>query len=195
VYGVPSGRPFVEDDPPQPVSPYGASKLAGEAIVRGYAHTFDIEAVALRIFNTYGPRQPRYVLLDVLRKLQADPHRLTLLGDGTQVRDYSYVDDTVAAFLLAGLHDDANSHVYNLAGGEPVSIAELVQRLLRVMGLRDVGITYTGQSWKGDIPSLVADTSRLRALGFRPRVDLDAGLARTVDWFRATQAVALARGA
>ena len=194
VYGTPRGRPFREEDAPAPVSPYGASKLAGEALGLAYAHAYGLEFVALRVFNTYGPRQPRYVLSDLLRKLHGDPARLEVLGDGTQVRDYCYVTDTVAAFLLAGAAPGAAGRALNLATGRPVSIRHLVERLLAILGLEGVEVTYTGASWPGDIRALVGDGSRLRALGFVPQVDLEEGLRRTVAWFRSERAATAPAG-
>jgi UDP-glucose 4-epimerase len=138
----------------------------------------------VRIFNTYGPRQTRYVMFDLLTKLRACPERLEVLGDGEQVRDYCYVSDTVDGLLIAAQKGVAGS-VLNLASGEPVVIRELVGRVLKTAGLDGTTeVCYTGHTWRGDIPKLLGDSTKLRQLGFKPRVSLEEGLRRLNDWVR-----------
>jgi UDP-glucose 4-epimerase len=182
VYGEPTYTPMDEEHPLRPISPYGASKLGAEALGRAYHHTYGLPFTAIRIFNTYGPRQPRYVIYDLFRKLERDRDRLEVLGTGEQVRDYCYVADTAGAFLSVALEDEAIGGVYNIAGGQPISIRDLVGLILETLGLADTAIHYTGQSWPGDITRLVADTTRLRGLGFAPTVDLRDGLRRFAEW-------------
>jgi len=182
VYGEPRYTPMDEEHPLRPISPYGASKLAAEALGRAYHHTYGLPFTAVRIFNTYGPRQPRYVIHDLFRKLARDRDRLEVLGTGEQVRDYCYVTDTAAAFVEVASDDRTIGEVYNIAGGQPVSIRELVALILETLGLTATVPYYTGQSWPGDITRLVADITRLRALGFAPTVDLREGLRRFAAW-------------
>lgn len=188
VYGEPLLTPMSEEHQLRPISPYGASKLAAESLGLAYHHTYDLPFTAVRIFNTYGPRQPRYVIHDLFRKLERDSRRLEVLGTGEQVRDYCYVDDTARAFCDLCERDDAVGRVYNIAGGTPLSIRELVALILECLGLHDTTVHYTGVSWPGDITRLVADITRIRATGFAPTVDMPTGLARFRDWLQSNDA-------
>jgi UDP-glucose 4-epimerase len=184
VYGIPERVPVDESHATRPISPYGVSKLAGENYCYAYWHEHALDVVTVRIFNTYGPRQTRYVMFDLLAKLRACPERLEVLGDGEQVRDYCYVSDTVDGLLIAAQKGAAGS-VLNLASGEPVVIRELVGQMLRTTGLDGATeVHYTGHSWTGDIPKLLGDSTKLRRLGFKPRVRLEEGLRRLNDWAR-----------
>lgn len=181
VYGEPQDVPTDEKHPLMPSSFYGESKLAGERLGMMFHAMFDLGFTAIRIFNTYGPRQPRYVLADLIRKLNRNPHQLEVLGTGDQVRDYCYVSDTVGAFISAAENDGAAGEVYNIAGGNPISIRDLVAVILEVMDLPGCKVTYTGQSWRGDIARLVADISKISATGFKPKVSLKEGIRLTIE--------------
>ncbi len=182
VYGEPVYTPMDENHPLRPISPYGASKLGAEALGLAYHHTYGTPFTAIRIFNTYGPRQPRYVIFDLFRKIQRDSHRLEVLGTGDQIRDYCHVNDTVGAFLALSQDPDAVGEVFNIAGGHPVSIKELVGLILETLGLEDTEVTYTGTSWPGDITRLVAGIEKIKAAGFSPTIGLQAGLKDFADW-------------
>jgi UDP-glucose 4-epimerase len=184
VYGIPERVPVDESHATRPISPYGVSKLAGEKYCYAYWHEHALDVVTVRIFNTYGPRQTRYVMFDLLTKLRACPEKLEVLGDGEQVRDYCYVSDTVDGLLIAAQKGVAGS-VLNLASGEPVVIRELVGRMLKAAGLDGTTeVCYTGHTWRGDIPKLLGDSTKLRRLGFKPRVSLEEGLRRLNDCVR-----------
>jgi UDP-glucose 4-epimerase len=184
VYGIPERLPVDESHATRPISPYGVSKLAGEKYCYAYWHEHALDVVTVRIFNTYGSRQTRYVMFDLLAKLRACPERLEVLGDGEQVRDYCYVSDTVDGLLIAAQQGVAGS-VLNLASGEPVVIRELVARMLKIAGLDGrTEVCYTGHTWRGDIPKLLGDSTNLRRLGFKPQVGLEEGLRRLNDWVR-----------
>ncbi len=176
VYGNPVYTPMDEKHPTNPISPYGASKLAIEILGRAYLSTYKLPFVTMRIFNTYGERQPRYVMYDLLRKLYKDSSKLEVLGTGYQVRDYSYVYDTARAFILAAEKGEAGE-IYNIAGGNPVSIRDVVKRIIDVLKIKDVKVTYTNKSWKGDISVLSADISKIqKKLSFKPSVSIDDGV-------------------
>lgn len=182
VYGEPDYVPMDEKHPLRPISPYGASKLGAESLLLSYHHTFDLGCTVVRIFNTYGPRQPRYVMYDLFRKLEKDRSQLEVLGTGEQIRDYCYVSDTAAAFLNLALNEKANGEVYNIAGGQPISIAGLVDQIIETLALTDTKVHYTGQSWPGDIKRLMADISKIQGTGFKPTVNLKDGLRRFAEW-------------
>ena len=182
VYGVPTYTPMDEHHPLEPISPYGASKLAAERLGIAYARALDANFVVARIFNTFGPRQRKYVMFDLLNKLHADPHHLEVLGDGSQLRDYSYVGDTVRA-LMTIMESGHSGEAYNIAGGNPTYIRDLVTILAGVMNLNgSLKVTFTGQSWKGDIPAMVADIGKLKSLDFTPSTPFADGVRNLHDW-------------
>lgn len=177
VYGEPLYLPIDELHPLNPVSPYGASKLAAERQGCAFQTTYGLKFSAFRIFNAFGPRQRRYVLYDLLQKLRQDPTQLEVLGTGKQIRDYINVADAVDAFVSAIQHADVRTGVYNLASGHPTTIAELVDTLVRTLQLDDIAITYKGASWQGDINALCADISRLKAaFNLSPARELSRGM-------------------
>lgn len=178
VYGEPAYTPMDEAHPLRPISPYGASKLAGERMGFVYREAYGLDFAAARIFNIYGPRQPRYVMADLYHKLKRDPHRLEVLGDGTQVRDPCYVSDAVGALWLLFRKGEGCT---NVAAGAPTTVRHIAEGLVaRVApGAR---IVYTGKSWAGDIKALIADTRKLRRMGWKPEVSLEEGLNRFVEW-------------
>jgi UDP-glucose 4-epimerase len=183
VYGEPQYTPIDEKHPTSPRSPYGASKLSIECLGIAYYETFKLPFTSIRIFNTYGIRQPRYVMYDLLRKLYENPTKLEVLGTGEQIRDYSYATDTANCFLLAVQHDNAVGEIYNVAGGTPISIKDLVERLIFILGLRKVDIVFTGKSWPGDINILSANISKAKnELGFQPKISIDDGIKLLNAW-------------
>lgn len=183
VYGEPEYSPMDELHPTNPASPYGAAKLAIEKLGFAYHRSFGLPFTAVRIFNTYGVRQPRYVMYDLLKKLYRDPTKLIVLGTGEQVRDYSYVTDTARCFLLAAADDASSGEVYNVAGAYPITIRDLADKLIAIRGAGDVSVSFTGSSWPGDIAILAADITKAeKLLGFAPTVELHDGLARLDSW-------------
>ncbi len=179
VYGEPIRTPIDEGHPLQPISPYGASKLAGERYGFAFKETYGIDFAAIRIFNTYGPRQPRYVMYDFIHKLRRDPSLLEVLGTGEQIRDYCYVSDMADAFVLVAGHGRG---VYNAAGGSPTSIKELAELMVSIIS-PEAEIRYGGKTWAGDVNTLYADITRIRELGFEPKVGFEEGVRKMIGWF------------
>lgn len=172
VYGHILYTPIDEMHPTDPVSPYGISKLAGEKYCLAYYREYGLPVVILRIFNCYGPRQPRYVMHDVILKVKRNPATLGIIGDGSQVRDFCYVSDVVDAFLLAC---EETGQTFNVGSGTPTSIMSVVESIKDLMA-PTARIISEGNTWRGDIPVLVSNAARLRSLGFSPKVDLLTGL-------------------
>ena len=190
VYGDLGTVELSEDfGPLAPISTYGASKLAGEALLRAYCHMFGLSARAFRFGNVVGPRQTHGVGFDFLRQLSASPHHLRILGDGSQSKSYLDVGDAVEAVMLASKTDPA-FEVYNVATGDYVTVRTIAEMAIDCMGLKpgDVRLEFTGgdRGWKGDVPVVRLDTSRIRALGWRNRLSsreaLRSSMEAMVDW-------------
>lgn len=184
VYGEPQRPVLDENHPLRPGLPYAGSKLAAECLLESYARCWNLDLRRVRLFNTFGPRQPRYVMFDLLEKLRRDPRRLEILGTGAQRRTYNYVADTVQALLCVGAHPGARGQVYNVGGDRAVTIRELADLIVNAIGIAPPTIVCTGQSWPGDIVNLIGDSSRLQALDCRAEVGLEEGLRRLVAWHR-----------
>ena len=173
VYGDRGARRIAEDDGPfEPVSTYGASKLAGEALVSAYAHMFGVRGCAFRFGNVVGARQTHGVGYDFLRKLRHDPARLQVLGDGSQSKPYVHAGDVVAAVLLAAERSEAPYGVYNVATDDLLTVREIAGLAIAALGLEpaSVEVRYGSSSrgWAGDVPVVSLDSGRIRALGWRP---------------------------
>ena len=183
VYGEPAELPIRETTALQPISPYGYSKLSSEHVMNCHHSVYGVPGVAARIFNAYGPRMARFVILDFLRKLGNDPNILSVLGSGQQVREFTYVRDAVSAFLHLAVYGECGQ-AYNVSGGSPMSILDLAGRIIAARGLTDTcSIETTGASWIGDAQRWTTDTSKLQALGFTAEWDIDMGLRETISWF------------
>lgn len=191
VYGDAPETPVREDAPPAPVSPYAVSKLAGEHYCRVFGDIHGIEAVALRYFNVYGPGQPsdgRYAtVIPLFLEALMSGRRPVVFGDGSLARDFTYVDDVVAATVAAAEAPAAPGRVYNVGVGKPFSLLELLGILGRLTGVAPDPVHEEARP--GDVARTHADSSAAaRDLGFAPSVRLEEGLARTVEWFRARRA-------
>jgi UDP-glucose 4-epimerase len=177
-----------EDLVPQPKSPYGAAKLAAEYYCRAFTATYGLETVALRYFNVFGPRQdPASEYAAVIPKFitrMLAGHAPIIYGDGTQSRDFTYIDNVVYGNLLAAKVPDIGGEAMNLATGGRVTLLELVARLNALLNT-DFAPTLAAER-PGDIQHSQANIERARRLmDYDPPVDFDTGLARTVAWFRA----------
>lgn len=175
--------PLIERAYVRPTSPYGAAKVAGEAYCAAYHRSFGLDVRVARMFSVYGVRMTRFAIHDLIRKIQANPLEISLLGDGSQIRDYLYIDDAVAG-LVAIAVDGRPGEDYNLASGIPVTMFELVRYIAELMECPTLRVVPTGHSFAGDVPRWYADISKIRSIGFVPEVGLDEGLRRTIEWCR-----------
>jgi UDP-glucose 4-epimerase len=184
LYGEQSHQPVHEQQNPHPNSPYGVSKIAAEHYVSTLGSLYDIETVSLRVFNAYGPGQelpPSYppVIPQLLKQAEAGGS-LVILGDGTQSRDFVFVDDVVDALLAAATAIDINRAVINIGSGREVSINDLADYVARATGKRVNVLHNPTQS--GGVSRLVADVNLARQLlGWVPRTDLETGLCSTLE--------------
>lgn len=187
VYGDSPALPKVETMPVRPLSPYAISKLAAEQYALVFTSLYGLEAVALRYFNVFGPRQdPSSQYAGVIARfctsaLAGAPY--TLDGDGQQSRDFTYVDNVVRANILAASAPDAAGQVFNIACGQRVSLLDMIAALNRLVG-RELPIEQR-PARAGDVRHSLADIDRARrVLGYAPEVSFEAGLARTLEWYR-----------
>jgi UDP-glucose 4-epimerase len=174
VYGENPGVAFAEDyGPCKPISTYGASKLACEALISAYCHMFGLTARAFRFANVVGPRQTHGVGYDFVRRLKNDPTRLRILGDGLQSKSYIHVDDILDAVFLANERCPARYDVFNVATGDYITVREIADAAVAVCGLKAGGVQYefTGgdRGWKGDVPIVRFNCDKIQSLGWKCR--------------------------
>jgi UDP-glucuronate 4-epimerase len=181
IYGESEALPTPEDATPQPLSPYGVTKLAAEQLCRLYHAEQGVDAVALRFFSVYGPRQRPDMAFRRFCEAAAAGAPIEIYGDGRQTRDFTYVGDVVAAVLAAGAADGVAGEAYNIGGGSRVSLAAALELLAAIAG-RPLDVRHH-QRESGDVQDTGADIALARqALGFAPGTDLRAGLAAEFEW-------------
>jgi nucleoside-diphosphate-sugar epimerase len=184
VYGQALRYPTAEDDLPAPHSPYGVTKLAGEHLCALYAANWGVPAVALRYFTVYGPRQRPDMAIHRILEAGLDGTRFPLHGDGSAVRDFTFVDDVVAATLAAADGDLEPGVVLNVAGGTEVAMKELLELAAEALGV-EIAVEHRPPA-SGDVDRTGGTTDRAGALlGWAPTVGLVEGLARQAAWHRA----------
>ncbi|HEX2988602.1 MAG TPA: NAD-dependent epimerase/dehydratase family protein [Chloroflexota bacterium] len=180
IYGDAKELPVTEETIPQPISPYGVTKLAAEHLCRLYWVNFRVPTVSLRYFTVFGPRQrPDMGFHKFFRALLRDDE-ITLYGDGDQTRDFTFVSDAVAA-NLACMEAPVTGEVFNIGGGSRISVNRVLELMQAISG-RKARIQRLEEQ-KGDVRHTFADTSRAReALGFRPSVSTEEGLRAEWEW-------------
>lgn len=181
VYGT-GGDALRARGEPRPKSPYGVSKLAAEALVGAYSTTFGIPTVSLRYFSVYGPRQRPDMAAHRFIESMLDGRPITIFGDGSQVRDYSFVGDIVDATIRSLSTDLPLASVLDIASGNPVDVSTLIDHLQQLLPLEGVAVERVGER-RGDVQrtSGQIDLAQER-LGWSPRTDLRSGLAQQVAW-------------
>ena len=184
VYGINAKVPFSEDDPiRQPISPYAATKGAGELLCHTYSHLYGLRCICLRFFTVYGPRQRPDLAIHKFARLITQGKPIPVFGDGTTRRDYTYVDDIIDGVMAAISYDKRDYEVINLGESRTVELSELIQLLEKEL---DTHATIERQPPQpGDVPQTFADISKARALlGYDPKTQIEDGLRRFVEWFR-----------
>lgn len=175
VYGEPKQIPVPENAPLKPISVYGASKLACEALIHAYATLYDIKSVSLRYANVVGPRLRHGVIYDFITKLIKNTRRLEILGDGTQKRSFIYIEDAIRATMLALYHASESYEVYNVATENWITVKQVADIVVDALGLSNVKYifkpTLRGVGWPGDVKEIALDIGKLKALGFKPKYD------------------------
>jgi nucleoside-diphosphate-sugar epimerase len=185
VYGDAEAYPTKEADRPQPVSPYGVSKLAAEHLCTLYARNFGVPTVSLRYFTVYGPGQRPDMAFTRFCRSAVTGTPITLFGDGTQVRDFTFVDDIVDANFKAGFGSAPAGSVFNVAGGSNVSVNEVIDTLSEMAG-RPLEVSRS-EAVKGDVRRTSGSTDSIQAeLGWEPTVVLRDGLREQFEWAERT---------
>ena len=182
VYGSPRSTPVNEEHPLAPVSPYGVSKLAADRYANVYASVFGLSTVAMRCFALYGPRHRKQVVFDLMNKLRAGEGAAEVIGTGEEERDLCFVTDIVRAACTVALRAPFQGEVYNAGGTVAFKVGRLAEMIAEAMGY-EPRLSFTGAMRPGDPRVLVADVSRLRALGWEPKTSLEEGLKKTAEWF------------
>lgn len=188
--GAPAGEvepPIHEELPPHPVSPYGASKLAGEGYCSAYKRSFGIDTVALRFGNVYGPGSvhKNSVVAKFIRRA-LDSEALEIFGDGTQTRDFIYIDDLINAVILAATKPDIGGETFQIASSRETTVGEITEQLVEILearGIKGIHIIHS-ETRVGDVKRNYSDTTKAKTrLGWKPATKLKAGLGQTVDYF------------
>lgn len=184
VYGINAKVPFGEDDPiRQPISPYAATKAAGELLCHTYSHLYGLRCVCLRFFTVYGARQRPDLAIHKFARLMTSGKPIPVFGDGSTRRDYTYIDDIISGVMAAVVYDESNYEVFNLGESETVELRELISILEKTLDCHAVIDQQPPQP--GDVPQTFADITKARQLlGYNPQTRIEDGIKRFVDWFR-----------
>jgi UDP-glucose 4-epimerase len=186
VYGEAAKVPTPEDYAPlRPISIYGASKLASEALVTAYAYTYGFKAVIYRIANVVGPRSRHGVVYDFVQKLKKNRSELEILGDGTQTKSYLYVSDCIEAMLLGIENSSEQVEIYNIGSEDQIDVKTIANIVVEEMGLKDVKFVFTGgvdggRGWIGDVKNMQLDINKIKKLGWKPRLSSEQAIRQTV---------------
>ncbi|MDD5502785.1 MAG: NAD-dependent epimerase/dehydratase family protein [Candidatus Thermoplasmatota archaeon] len=184
VYGEATQMPTPENyGPCIPISLYGASKSACEALISAYCGTFDMESVLYRFANIIGPRSTHGVIFDFIRKLKANPSELEILGDGKQTKSYCYIDDCVDSMLFGWEHRKARTEVFNVGSSDGIDVKGLADVVVKEMGLKSkykfTGGVDGGRGWKGDVKMMMLSIEALGKLGWKPKYTSARSIALT----------------
>jgi UDP-glucuronate 4-epimerase len=187
VYGINAKVPFSEDDPiRQPISPYAATKAAGEHLCHTYSHLYGIRSVALRFFTVYGARQRPDLAIHKFAKLIDAGRPIPVFGDGTTRRDYTYIDDIISGVRAAIDYEASDYEVFNLGESQTVELNELIALLEKELDRHAVVDRQPMQP--GDVPQTFADVTKARReLGYNPQTKIEDGIKHFVRWFRRQQ--------
>jgi UDP-glucuronate 4-epimerase len=189
VYGINSKTPFSEDDPiASPISPYAATKIAGEAACHVHSHLYGLRIVCLRFFTVYGARQRPDLAIHKFARLISQGAPITMFGDGSTRRDYTYIDDIISGVINAMHYDRSQFEIFNLGESQTVELRGLVELLESALGKKAIIEHHPLQP--GDVPLTFADVSKAKELlGYRPTTSIEDGIQKFVEWFRVTSPI------
>ena len=192
VYGINSKVPFSEDDKIfQPISPYAATKAAGELLCHTYTHLYGIRTICLRFFTVYGARQRPDLAIHKFTKLIAEGKPIQVFGDGSTRRDYTFVDDIIQGVRASINYDESMHEVFNLGESETTELQRLIELIEAAVGTKAIIDRQPMQP--GDVPVTFADISKARKmLGYNPQTKIEDGIPKFVEWFRSLRTEAVA---
>jgi UDP-glucose 4-epimerase len=187
VYGEATIRPTPEHySPLVPISIYAGSKLAGEAMISSYCHTFNKQGIVLRFANILGPRSTHGVVVDFVTRLRKNPSELQMLGDGKQTKSYLHIDDCVSSILTSLRASREPFEAYNVGSEDQISVTEIAKVTVETMALTSVRFSFAGglsdgRGWVGDVRNMLLDINKLKARGWTPRHDSRESVKLTVE--------------
>jgi UDP-glucose 4-epimerase len=171
VYGDVDFHPILETNQLLPVSPYGASKLASEALISAYAYMFNFQAIAFRFANVVGPRQTHGVGYDFIRRLNSNPNELKILGNGTQTKSYIHVDDIVQGVLHLEGYCKSFFDVFNISTDDSLTVLDIAALAFDVLKIDPINVNIIpgeeNRGWKGDVPRILLNTNKIRSTGWQ----------------------------
>jgi UDP-glucose 4-epimerase len=188
VYGETKVLPTPEDHPEIPISNYAASKVADEVYISSYAYTYGIKGVVLRLANIFGPPSAHGVMYDFYKKLQANPKKLEILGDGKQSKSYLYISDCIDAIALASRKQKKVYDYFNVGSTEMTTVDEVARSMCSVLGVKPKFV-YTGgkRGWTGDVVKMLLSSKKIEKLGWKKKVSLREGVKRYIEWLKTAE--------
>ena len=186
LYGDVDKFPVDENTPPKPISPYGASKVAGEAYISAFAGAYGFSAISLRLANIFGPRSTHGVMFDFFHKLKKNKNELVILGNGLQQKSYLYVSDCISATLKTYENIKRGFEAYNVGSEEWYTVNEIAKLVIKMLGLNNVRFQYTGgeRGWAGDVKKILLSIEKLKELGWKPKISFEEGVRRYIEWLK-----------
>ena len=187
VYGINSQIPFAEDDKiSQPISPYAATKTAGELLCHTYSHLYDLRTVCLRFFTVYGTRQRPDLAIHKFARLISEDKPIQMFGDGRTRRDYTYVDDVIQGVRAAIDYNQSKHEIINLGESQTIELKELIELIEKGLGKKAIIERQAMQP--GDVPITFADISKAKELlNYNPTTKIEQGIPKFVEWFKKNQ--------
>jgi len=187
IYGEASQIPTHEDYAlPEPISVYGASKLACEALIAAYAHTYGFKAVIYRLANIVGSRSKHGVINDLIQKLKKNPSELEILGDGTQTKSYLHISDCIEALVIGIEKSKKKVEVFNVGSEDQIDVKTIAHTVVEEMKLENVKFRFTGGvagggGWIGDVKNMLLDISKLKKLGWKPKLNSEEAVRKATQ--------------
>lgn len=186
LYGDVEKFPVDEETAPKPISPYGASKVSGEAYISAYSGAYGFAAISLRLANIYGPRSTHGVMFDFFHKLKKNHEELEILGNGLQQKSYLYISDCIDAILKVYEHISKGFEAYNVGSEDWYTVNEIAKLVIDALGLKNVKFKYTGgeRGWAGDVKKILLSIDKLKKLGWMHKVSFKDGVYKYINWLK-----------
>ncbi len=185
VYGESETIPTPETMPCEPISNYGASKLACESYVSSYSHSYGIKSTVLRYANIYGPPSTHGVIFDFYKKLKTNPRKLEILGNGKQEKSYLFIDDCISGTMIAFQKQKKEYDVFNIGSEIKHTVDEIAEQVCKNIGISPI-FEYTGgeRGWVGDVKLMLLDISKLKDIGWKERTTFEQGVKEYISWLK-----------